>query len=400
MITPAKPANEKQRLAALKTYGLLGTLPEKDFDSITKLAASICQVPISLVTLMDAEVNFLKSHHGLPINESPRDTSFCGHAIVDENPIFIVEDARKDLRFSDNPVVTEQGAVFYAGVTLYNDEGYALGTLCVFDTKPKTLSAHQEEALKALAYQVTNLIEIRRKNKKLKTLQKQLKKKNKELKKFAGVVSHDMKMPLSNMIVTADILKAKYDEYLDDKGKEYLQYLKHSSFTLSDYISGLLAHYESENIAMKSKEAFDLHTLLEDIVDLLNIDLDCEINFPEEHTEIKCNRTALEQILMNLIGNSIKYNESDRVVIDILFSQTSKYYVFTVKDNGIGIPKSKKKEIFKLFSTIGSLDRNGNKGNGIGLSTVQNLVNNLGGKIKVESQVDNGTAFTFKIPVS
>ena len=398
LITPAKPANEEKRLAALKSYGLLGTLPEKDFDSITNLAASICEVPISLVTLMDADVNFLKSHHGIPFNESPRETSFCGHAIIDDNPVFIIEDARKDLRFANNPVVKEQGVVFYAGVTLINPDGYALGTLCVFDTKPRALSEHQKEALSALAYQVSNLIEIRKKNKTLNKLQKKLKKKNKELKSFAGIVSHDMKMPLANMIVTADILKAKYDDKLDAKGKEYLQYLKHSSFTLSDYISGLLAHYESENVSMKSKETFDLHTLLEDIVDLLNISIDCEINFPEDHIEVTCNRTALEQILLNLIGNSIKYNDKAKIVIDISFSQNELFYKFKVKDNGIGIPKDKKKDVFKLFSTADTLDRDGNKGNGIGLSTVKNLVTKQGGKISVASRIKEGTTFTFTIP--
>ena len=92
MIKPSIPVNEQDRLAAVREYGLLDTLPENDFDNITTLTASICDVPISLVTLLDADRNFLKSHYGVPFNESPRDISFCGHAILHENDIFIVED--------------------------------------------------------------------------------------------------------------------------------------------------------------------------------------------------------------------------------------------------------------------------------------------------------------------
>ena len=177
MIEPKFPVDEAQRLAAVRSYNLLDTLPEKDFDNITALTATICEVPISLVTLLDADRNFLKSHYGLNFNESPRNTSFCGHAILDESSIFIVEDARKDPRFSDNPLVTELNAIFYAGVRLINSEGYPLGTLCIFDTKPRQLSKSQKKALSAMAYQVVNLFEARKRNRALLALQHELKEK-------------------------------------------------------------------------------------------------------------------------------------------------------------------------------------------------------------------------------
>lgn len=397
MIAPNFPENETERLKAVKAYQLLDTLPERDFDTITTLTASICDVPISLVTLLDSDRNFLKSHYGVPLTESPRSTSFCGHAILDNSEIFIVEDARKDARFKDNPIVTLQGAVFYAGIPLITPDGFPIGTLCIFDLKPRTLSEKQKKALTALAYQVMNLFEERKKNLQLHQLQDELRRKNEELKNFAGTISHDMKMPLANMIVTVDILKAKYASQLDEQGKKYLAYIKQSSFTLSDYITGLLAHYESDNIATKAKEDFDLHSLLEEIVDLLNIDMDCEINFPEENIDISSNRAALEQILLNLIGNSLKYNDKEKIVIDIdCFEENGKYY-FTLSDNGIGIPQDKQKEIFNLFTTVGNLDRHGNKGHGIGLSTVQKLVTKLGGEISVNSQPNKGATFSFSI---
>ncbi len=397
MIAPLFPLNEKQRIDALKSYNLLDTLPEKDFENITTLVANICEVPISLVTLLDSDRNFLKSHYGIPFNESPRDISFCGHAILDNSEIFIVEDSREDMRFKDNPLVSENGAIFYAGVPLINDDNYALGTLCVFDTKPRTLSQTQKNTLIALGKQVMNLFEARKQNKILNELQIELKTRNEELKNYAGIISHDMKMPLANIILTTDILRKKYAANLDDEAMRYLNYLKDSSFTLSDYITGLLNHYESDKLMARSEEAFDIHELLEGIIDLLNINIDCEINIPEFNVEMNCNKIALEQIFLNLLGNSIKYNNKEQIIISIDCSQDDDFYIFSITDNGVGIPKGKMDSIFALFTTLDNKDRNGNKGNGIGLSTVKKLVTGLGGEITVASKLDSGSIFKFTI---
>ncbi len=111
MKLPEFPANEKKRQAAVDKYQLLDTLPEDQYDDITSLMSYICDAPISLITLLDKERNFLKSHHGVPFNESPREISFCGHAINSEDPITIIEDARVDNRFFDNPLVTDYNAI-------------------------------------------------------------------------------------------------------------------------------------------------------------------------------------------------------------------------------------------------------------------------------------------------
>jgi len=397
LIKPQFPIDEEQRLAAVRSYHLLDTLPEKDFDNITALTANICDVPISLVTLLDADRNFLKSHYGIPFNESPRDISFCGHAILEESNIFIIEDARKDIRFKDNPLVTDMNAIFYAGVRLVNSEGYPLGTLCVFDTKPRILTKSQKKALTAMAYQVVNLFEARKRNRALLSVQKELRERNEELKNFAGVVSHDMKMPLANMIITSDMLRTKYGQHLDEQGKEYLDYIKQSSFTLSEYVTGLLEHYETDKTASLRNEPFDSQDLLEEIIELLNINVDCEINLPEENIEMQANKVALEQILLNLIGNSLKYNDKKKIKIDIDCEEKDGYYHFTITDNGMGIPKDRIGNIFDLFVTTGTLDRNGKKGNGIGLSTVKKLVNRLNGEIEVSSTLGEGTTFMFTI---
>ncbi|MDX1462393.1 MAG: GAF domain-containing sensor histidine kinase [Marinirhabdus sp.] len=399
MIAPNIPHNEKARLAALRSYNILHTEKDEEFDQIIDLASYFTDMPISLISLVDENEVWFKSSKGMDICSSDRNLSFCSFAIGSETTTFVVNNALNHPEFKTHPYVTadKDPVVFYAGVCLLDTDGHKLGTLCVIDNKPNSLSERQMDGLKKLAKQIVKLIELHKANSVLKDIQNDLEHKNKELKNFAGIVSHDMKMPLANIIVTTDILKAKYAAQLDNKAIDYLSYLKQSSFTLSDYISGLLAHYESDNLMEQEQESFDIHHLLEEIIELLNINLDCEIDFPEVNFELTCNRAALEQIFLNLIGNSLKYNNKDKIIIAIDGHITDEAYYFTVTDNGIGIPKEKQQTIFKLFSIVGTTDRDGNKGSGIGLSTVKKLVTNLGGTIEVSSEFGKGTSFKFSI---
>jgi PAS domain S-box-containing protein len=155
------PPNEPERLAALRRYGVMDTPPEPAFDDLTRLAAQICGTPISLVTLLDEQRQWFKSRVGLDLSETPRDVSFCSHAIL-ESELLVVEDASKDDRFADNPLVAGvQQIRFYAAFPLATPDGFHLGTLCVMDRKPNRLSEQQREALRTLARQVMTQLELR-----------------------------------------------------------------------------------------------------------------------------------------------------------------------------------------------------------------------------------------------
>ena len=399
MILAKLPPNEKTRLSALKDHKLFNTEPEQNFDNITKLASFICKMPVSLITLIGKNKQWFKSKVGTDICEGPKDISHCSHAILHPDELMEVEDTRKDPRFADNPYTTDANTpiIFYAGMPLKAHNGLVLGTLCVMDIKPNSLDNDQKDALKALAKQVENLFELQLKNLHLEKTRKKLKTRNGQLKDFAGTVSHDMKMPLANIVMTVDLLKAKYIDKLDSQGLQYLDYLKQSSFKLSDYVTGILDHYESDTLSESLNEDFDIHDLLEQIIDLLNIHDDCVINLPENNKVLNGNRAALQQIFLNLLTNSLKYNNKEKIIIDVTCSKDDKFYHFTVSDNGIGIPKDKQEEIFKLFTVLVESDRRGNRGNGIGLSTVKKLVSTLGGNISVNSEVNKGTTFNFSI---
>lgn len=399
MKTPKIPNNEIHRLTALRSYKISYSKREEEFDQITYLASHISKMPVSLISLVDDKNVWFKSNFGIDICSLDRNVSFCSHAVVEKEPIFIINNTKKHKDFKNHPFVKkkEKPVAFYAGICLIDKKGFRLGTLCVIDHKPNTLNKSQLNALKKLAKQVIKLIELHKANHILEDIKTDLEAKNEELKNFAGIVSHDMKMPLANIIVTTDLLKAKYAEQLDEQAINYLRYLKRSSFSLSDYITGLLNHYESDKLKDTSSEEFDVHLLLEEIVELLNINFDCEINLPYNNFDMQCNRAALEQIFLNLIGNSLKYNDKKRIIITIEAKEYDDKYWFKVADNGIGIPKKKQEKIFDLFSIVGSMDREGKRGTGIGLATVKKLVTSLGGAIALTSKINIGTTFEFFI---
>jgi len=162
-MTVPRPDDDQERIAALRSFGVLDSLPEQAYDDVTALAAQICDVPVALISLVDDDRQWFKSRVGLDVDETPRDHAFCAHAILEPAEVLVVEDARRDPRFSGNPLVTgDQGIRFYAGAPLVTGDGHALGTLCVIDRKPRTLTTVQLASLRALARQVVAQLELRR----------------------------------------------------------------------------------------------------------------------------------------------------------------------------------------------------------------------------------------------
>ena len=155
------PENEEHRLAVLSRYRILDSASEKSFDEITRLAASVCDTPISLLTFIDRNRQWIKSNCGLSMSETSREVALCSHAIMHPG-LFEVEDALHDDRFARNPLVTADPHIrFYAGMQLMTQTGEALGTLCVIDRKARKLTPEQRAKLKTLAQMAMLLLEVR-----------------------------------------------------------------------------------------------------------------------------------------------------------------------------------------------------------------------------------------------
>ncbi len=154
MITPPIPADEYRRLESLRSLKLLDTAPEERFDRVTRLARRVFGVPIALVSLVDADRQWFKSRQGLEATETPRDISFCGHAIVGDR-IMVVNDATGDERFCDNPLVCGDPNIrFYAGYPLNSPDGAKIGTLCLIDSEPRDMSQEDLKLLRELGRMV------------------------------------------------------------------------------------------------------------------------------------------------------------------------------------------------------------------------------------------------------
>jgi len=154
--------NEKERVEALRSYKILDTDPEKAFDDLAILASHICETPVAMISLIDTDRQWFKSHIGINVSETPREIAFCNRAIQ-QSDLFVVPDATKDPRFSSNPfVVSDPKIRFYAGAPFSSADGYPLGTLCVVDVVPRELTPSQQNALMALSRQVQAQFELRK----------------------------------------------------------------------------------------------------------------------------------------------------------------------------------------------------------------------------------------------
>jgi PAS domain S-box-containing protein len=198
------PDNETGRLQALHRYDILDTLPEKEFDDIAFLAAQICQAPVALISFVDSDRQWFKARVGVEMSETPREISFCAHAILDVE-LFSIPDASLDPRFADNPLVMGEPQVrFYSGAPLVTPDGFALGTLCIIDLKPRVLSDEQTNTLRILSRHVVAQLELRRH---LQELQQALQQRDRALQ---AVAEHERQLSTvvehaSNGILTLDV---------------------------------------------------------------------------------------------------------------------------------------------------------------------------------------------------
>ena len=203
---------ETKRLAELTKYNILDTVTEKEYEEVAFLASVICQVPMALLSFVDKNRQWFKASVGFNSKETERVHSFCHHAIQQPKEIMVVEDARTDARFKNNPfVIGEPNIVFYAGIPLFNRQGYGLGTICVIDMQPRKLNERQRKALQILSIQVMHLLELRRLAHEANTMRLQPDAHNKNREQFAGLFSNCMSQPLGSVLGTNELLKSLYN---------------------------------------------------------------------------------------------------------------------------------------------------------------------------------------------
>lgn len=386
------------RLKERQEYNIHVALEEQEYNDITKIAAQICHVPIALVNLVGENRQWLKPKIGKELEEVSRDQAFCNYIIKHSDRPLVIEDAREESLVKNNQFVTGQPYfVFYAGFPLINSKGFELGTLCLLDHQPRTLLPHQISTLESLANQIVRLLELRRSRTTLTYCNYELEKKNNELEQFAFIAAHDIKSPLNSISSTVNFLMADESLELSESAKSAIKPIDSSARQLRGLVDGILEYSRGDKILLQQKEHFDLSKVIYNVASLFDIRHVHQFIYPKEGINVFANKTAVKQILINLISNALKYNDKPKVVIEIGVSENERYYSFFVKDNGAGVRKEDQLKIFDLFEILPIYGQHQLSNSGIGLATVKKLVDGLGGTVNLESTLGKGSKFEFTI---
>ena len=390
-------SNEKIRNTVLESYNLPNSCSDSDYDELTFLTAAVCQVPVAYLSIIEPTRICFKARYGISIDTLNREDSFTQKLLESGEELLILNYKKTPEFFTQKVPFYKLEFKFYAGVLLKDPNGYPLGALNILDTKDRDLDKVQLKALKTLANQSFKLMEYSKQNNQFQLVQNKLKQKYEELEKFASLVSHDIKSPLANIISLTELLKEENKGKFDEDTTQYLNYLVESSYSLRNYVDGILSFYRSEHILEKDYENIDLHLILQQIAKLYEVSDDVILEYPESTTLHNVNKAALTQVFLNLVSNGLKYNKKNIRRIKINFEEDPSFYHFEVIDNGEGFPEEDSSKIFELFTTLDTTDREGNPGSGIGLATVNKLVHSMGGHINVRSTPGKGSTFSFTI---
>ncbi len=404
MIEAELPMNEVERIQVLQEYGILDTGEEACFNDLVQLAAKICDAPISIISLLDQDRSWFKSSFGLPRGQVDRKYSICSHAIL-QTEVFVVEDTTLDERFADNPIVSgDLNVRFYAGAPLTSSTGHHLGTLCVLDSKARTISDEQVNALRILAHQVMAHLELRKSHQALEINNEKLREINANKDKFFSIIAHDLRAPFHGILGFSEVLETEIEE-LDEKGIRdiagYLRSTAHATFRLLENLlqwamseGGALVHHPQE---VQVEQVFQtIFEILGAMAQKKNIMLHSDV-CPELHCFVDIN--MMTSVLQNLCSNALKFTRSGGHVYLSAHRSGSEVYI-TVRDTGIGMTKEQIDDFFSRQQPRSLKGTDGEKGTGLGLLLCRQFVEKNNGKMLIESKIDEGTTFTITLPSS
>jgi signal transduction histidine kinase len=375
---------EGERLAALYGADILDSEPEDSFEELARLAAAICRTPISQVNLIDAERQWTKAAVGMARGEVARGVSFCARTIREPEGVLVVEDAARDARFAENPLVLEDpGIRFYAGASITSEDGHRLGAVCVVDLEPRELDAAQLDGMQALARIAADQLRLRRLAQREQRVAAELVEVQRMRDQLTQVLVHDVRSPLMAIRGYGELLQRGIGEPAE-VGAVILGSAEH--------VSGILDALLQPELAARG-ETVDLAALLRGAVARAEPSAaaaDVEVSVETEQAlAVTGDHVLLARLVDNLLGNAIKYGAGGRVALRLTGSATEA--VLEVEDYGVGIPERELPHVFDRFfraSTAGA-----RPGTGLGLASAKAIVDAHGGTLSVASREGEGSTF-------
>jgi K+-sensing histidine kinase KdpD len=379
-------------LEALHEYRILDTLPEDSFDNIVKLAAEVCRVPIALFTLVDENRQWFKSRIGIDLEETPRDVSFCAHA-VHQNELLVVEDAGADSRFLDNSLVVDAPKIrFYAGVPIRVSESLPLGTLCVIDTQPRSLTAHEAQILKSLARTLEAQLALR------KTLASEAVLRE-ERAVLIQMFHHDAAGMLAALGWNLAVVRKKgvFDAELIDDGLRIVRAIQ----VLCEGVGHISTGDTTE--LSTSIENVDLHAWFKTIAKRAQqtakrAGIEVAARFDLRAAVVATDIHLLERIVTNVYLNAVQACGPGNTITVSVQDEEGERFSINVEDDGPGVLPADAERIFEpFFSARGSgakaQSRRESAGSGLGLPFCRMAIKALGGTIEFFPRQPNGARF-------
>ncbi len=401
MIVAPIPHDEPERLAALVRHHLDSPGREPAFDHAVQLAAETFGVPISLISIVGADLQCFKGNHGLNADQTPRDIAFCSHAILRDD-VLVVEDALDDPRFADNPLVQGEPRIrFYAGAPLRLRDGQVPGTLCLIDHRPRVFSQRDRIMLRRLATVVVDLIEMRLGNLLAEERHRALERMKDE---FLAATSHELRTPVTSIVGSLGLLGMLSDA-LPENARRLVQIAQNNGERLSRLINDVLdlSRLSDGAITIEVAPVSATQALAECLEAHLGYaakhDILLELGQTETGLSFEADADRLQQVLSNLVSNGVKFSTKPGPV-QLSAKRVADKVRLSVTDTGRGIPEAFRDRIFERFVQVEGSDATQKGGSGLGLAISRELVMQMGGKIDFESAAGRGTTFFVEFPLS
>jgi signal transduction histidine kinase len=387
------PQNEMDRVVTLSDFDIDYSNHQDTFKDLAKLAAKVAGTDISLVNLLDTYTQWTISHHGLEIDQMPREDSVCQYVLMGDEG-FEVTDLSDDDRFKDKFYVTDDPNLrYYYGVPLQTN-GVNLGALCVLDNKSKNITPEKEELLKIIADEIVNRLKGL---KAITTLKSELSLANEDKKK----VAHDIRGPLGGIIGLAQIISEQGQENQLDEVLEFINMIHKSGRSILELADEILGN---EPKPLKADE-FNL-LLFKDKLEKLyqpqarNKNIKFEVHVSPEKGLIPFSKNKLLQIIGNVISNALKFTPAaGSVTVDMDIDEPAAMLKIAIADTGVGLTEEGIDKILNgnASSTNGT---GGEQGYGFGLALVKHLTESLKGTLAITSTPGQGAKFELSLPIA